>query len=160
MVVLTMRTSCGADQCLTGITVNILIDRFDLDIYLFTVIKNSVQTILIIVETKTPMVLSYDQLVTSGQTNSGGMVSCTASYFYYNRNSADSTGFNDFTVKVILNQDSTIDSAFTVGWTAAGGTDTLDLANTVGTGEWGGEASPSMTRHKLRKIYLRGKMKL
>jgi hypothetical protein len=76
-----------------------------------------------------------------------------ANYFYYNRNDPDSAAYNDFTVKMIISQDSTIDSTFTVGWTAAGGTDTLDLIGTVGTGEWGGA---SQVRKKTGNISIGG----
>jgi len=72
-----------------------------------------------------------DDLVFAGISASDGSVSGVATHFYSGDPSAD-TSFNDFTSKAILDADSAMNTAFTVGSTAAGGVDTLVLENTAG----------------------------
>lgn len=80
---------------------------------------------------------NYDQLVLTGTSNGGGEVKGPVSYYYYDRNNSDSAYYQDFTIKMVSGSDVAINNSFTVDWIPAGGTDTLDLANTIGTGEWG-----------------------
>ncbi len=79
----------------------------------------------------------YGNLVISGISDSGGGVYGVVSYLYEKAGSGDSTGFNDFQVKAVLGSDSALDGSMTVGPGSVGGTDTLTLDNTVGTGTWG-----------------------
>jgi len=80
----------------------------------------------------------YGQTVVSGTTDNGGRVSGVVTYRYdANGWFSDSTDFNSFTLTTSQGGDSDANNSFTVGWTRAGGTDTLTLSNTVGTGEWG-----------------------
>ena len=81
----------------------------------------------------------YTDEVYVGVTDSGGCVSGVVSYFYFDYNNADSVAYNDFDIHMQIDDEKVSNSAFTVGWTASGGTDTLDLTSTVGTGEWGSE---------------------
>ena len=80
----------------------------------------------------------YGQTVVSGTTDNGGRVSGVVTY-HYDANGwfSDSTAFNNFTLTASMGGDSDANNSFTVGWTRAGGTDTLTLSSTVGTGEWG-----------------------
>jgi len=79
----------------------------------------------------------YNRMVISGVSDSGGRVSGVVSFLYEKAGSGDSTGFNDFRVKAVSGGDVISDGTFTVGPGNVGGTDTLTLPNTVGTGEWG-----------------------
>jgi hypothetical protein len=71
----------------------------------------------------------YDLLLWADTTDASGDVAGLVSYWYESY-AGDSTAFNDFTIKVIKSGDSAMDSTFTVGYTAAGGVDTLTLAAT------------------------------
>jgi hypothetical protein len=82
---------------------------------------------------------NYTNNVCVGTTNFGGLVSGVVSYWYESY-AGDSIVFNDFVIHAELDGDKAANSSFTVGWTAAGGTDTLTLTGTVGTGEWDGAA--------------------
>jgi len=84
----------------------------------------------------------YNRLVIAGVTDSGGLVSGVVSYWFERTGSGDSTGFNDFRLKAISGADVITKSTFTVGPAVSGGTDTLTLPNTVGTGEWGAGETP------------------
>ncbi|MEW5924481.1 MAG: hypothetical protein AB1746_10885, partial [Candidatus Zixiibacteriota bacterium] len=79
----------------------------------------------------------YNRLVLSGITDSGGRVSGVVSYLYESVSSGDSLAFNDFRIKAVKGTDVANIGTFTVGPGPAGGTDTLTLNNTVGTGVWG-----------------------
>ena len=79
----------------------------------------------------------YDRLVVAGITDSGGHVSGVVSFLYESINNADSLAFNDFRIKAVKGTDVVTNSTFTVEPGPAGGTDTLTLSNTVGTGVWG-----------------------
>jgi len=72
---------------------------------------------------------SYSQLVLVDSTDGDGVVTDTVSY-RFESDGADSTAFNDFTVHVWKEADYTAHTDFTVGWTAAGGVDTVTLAAT------------------------------
>jgi len=80
----------------------------------------------------------YGAAVLTGLTDSGGLVAGVATYHYESQTQADSTKaqFNPFVLQASQGGDNIANNTFTVGWTAAGATDTLDLANTVGTGVW------------------------
>jgi hypothetical protein len=65
MVVLTVRTGLCTDQGLAGVTVDILIDSFDIDIDVFTVIKDRIEAVLIIIESQPSVIFPYDKLMTA-----------------------------------------------------------------------------------------------
>ena len=81
---------------------------------------------------------SYGQAVVSGTTDNGGRVSgVVTSRYEANGWFSDSTDFNNFSLTASKGGDNDANNSFTVGWNQAGGTDTLTLSSTVGTGEWG-----------------------
>jgi hypothetical protein len=81
--------------------------------------------------------------VISEITNDGGRVTGIVDYYYYNRFEADTT-YNDFIIYGYVGADNDTDT-LTVDWDLSGGTDTLDLSNTIGTGEWGSGDPPGDT---------------
>lgn len=85
---------------------------------------------------------AYGATVYSETTNYYGKASGTVTYYYESNTWSDSAAFNDFTLTASYGSDQDVNT-FTVGYTAAGGTDTLLLANTDGTGEWGEPPSPT-----------------
>jgi len=97
---------------------------------------------------------AYDQLVTFGVTDNGGLICDTVTY-YYDSNSGDSAAFNDFTFHAQYDTDKASNDAFTVGQTAAGATDTLTLTETEGTGEWGG-GGEAETEKKISGVLIKG----
>jgi len=101
---------------------------------------------------------NYSQTVLSGTTDSGGLVSNIVTYRYEDHPAGnDSTAFNYFQLRANdgVHYDSNL--TFTVGWTAAGGTDTLDL-DVAGTGVWGatGEETDTITVEVTGGIIMRG----
>lgn len=78
---------------------------------------------------------NYGDTVTVGTTGANGKVEDTVSFYHRAIGSADSTSFNNFSIVAISGVD-TLNSVLTVGPTAAGGTDTLTLSSTTGTGTW------------------------
>jgi len=89
----------------------------------------------------------YGQTVLTGVTDNGGRVSGVVTYHYESQNQTDSlkTSFNPFILTASKGGDVRSNNGFTVTWTAVGGTDTLDLASTIGTGEWGTITQPQDT---------------
>jgi hypothetical protein len=79
---------------------------------------------------------NYGQTALNGTTNSNGRYMDTCRYRRdYWTGGPDSLAFNPFSVKVKYGTDSTL-HAKTIASSAAGGCDTLVLANTAGTGSW------------------------
>lgn len=76
---------------------------------------------------------NYNQVVLSGTSSSGGLVSGPVSYLYQTRTGTDSTNFNNFSVMVSKGSDSNSGN-ISVGWDNF--KDTLDLSNTLGDGTW------------------------
>lgn len=87
---------------------------------------------------------SYGNLVMTGKTSNGGRASGVVNYGFYAVRVADTlpAQFNNFTVKAGYGGDIAQNTNFTVSWIPSGGTDTLQLPNTIGTGEWGDPGDP------------------
>lgn len=98
---------------------------------------------------------SYGQTVVSGLSASNGRVYDVVSYYFVAEATPDSLGFNPFTITASYGADETSES-FTVGPLPAGGTDTLTLANTIGTGDWDDETpAPTPSLGKKLKFWKR-----
>jgi hypothetical protein len=88
---------------------------------------------------------AYAEVVGTGTTNASGNCSTVVTYEYLSQNDLDSlrVQFNDFTIRAQKASDS-LEHSFTVGWTDAGGHDTLQLGGT-------GTIPPT----HMRDVYLR-----
>lgn len=85
---------------------------------------------------------AYGVTAFTGSTNYNGKLTGVASYYYEHHFRTDSTAFNDFTLTATYSGDEGA-GTLTVSQTAAGGTDTLLLPNTDGTGQWGEPVVPA-----------------
>lgn len=79
------------------------------------------------------------QLVLTGLSNVGGMVSGPIAY-YRGADVAGNLNYGPFLLRARYGSDFAQSASVDIGWTNSGGTDTLTLSNTVGTGEWGDTA--------------------
>jgi len=104
----------------------------------------------------------YDSLGTllmNGISNDHGRASCTVSYRYYERDDMvyDTIDYNRCSTYAEVGADND-QNLVIVSWTTAGGTDTLYLANTAGTGTWlpGEEEEDTTRRNTIKGIKIKG----